>query len=220
MDKNDPLVLHTLCGLGILNKSGQIIYFNMILDQPSNTAQPSSTKDSSSSIVGKLSMPSKQFGITYTTEGRRKMGVHLTVGVNSCILLAWGNVLPKLSLFSLFLHNSKWVTATLQQAITEPKSQTFLSKSLVITLWKWHSTPELESLSTGHPEKQKPSSRGGGITSKSTVAQQQSQLSARRNRPSSNIDLQRISTLGATSAPYTYSTIASQQQSQGRVPSI
>ncbi|PKI54312.1 hypothetical protein CRG98_025303 [Punica granatum] len=58
------------------------------------------------------------------------------------------------------------------------------------------STPELESLSTRHPAKQKPSSRGGGITSKSTVAQQQSQLSARRNRPSNNIGLQRISTLG------------------------
>ncbi|PKI67115.1 hypothetical protein CRG98_012488 [Punica granatum] len=81
-------------------------------------------------------------------------------------------------------------------------------------------TLELESLSTRHPPKQKPSSRGGGITNKSTVAQQQSQLSARRNRPSSNIGLQRISTLGATSAPYTYSTIAPQRQSQGRVPSI
>ncbi|OWM72545.1 hypothetical protein CDL15_Pgr017286 [Punica granatum] len=180
MDKNDPLVLHTSCGLGILNKSGQIIYFNMILDQPSNTAQPSSTKDSSSSIVGKLSMPSKQFGITYTTEGRRKMGDYR-------------------------YHKHARTTADSD------------SRPLGI---RRHSTPELESLSTGHPEKQKPSSRGGGITSKSTVAQQQSQLSARRNRPSSNIDLQRISTLGATSAPYTYSTIASQQQSQGRVPSI
>ncbi|OWM90872.1 hypothetical protein CDL15_Pgr027359 [Punica granatum] len=137
MDKNDPLVPHTSCGQGIPKESGQVIYFNMILDQPSNTAQPSSAKDSSSSIVGKPSMPSKQFGTTYTTEGRRKMGVHLTAGVNPCILLARGNVLPKLSLFSLSLHNSKWVTATLQQAITEPKFQTFLSESLVITLWKW-----------------------------------------------------------------------------------
>ncbi|OWM63563.1 hypothetical protein CDL15_Pgr017634 [Punica granatum] len=74
MDKNDPLVPHTSCGLGILNGSDQIIYSNMILDQPSNTAQPSSAKDSSSSTVGKLSMPSKQFGITYTTEEQRKMG--------------------------------------------------------------------------------------------------------------------------------------------------
>ncbi|PKI78554.1 hypothetical protein CRG98_001061 [Punica granatum] len=41
------------------------------------------------------------------------MGVHLAAGVNPCILLAWGNVLPKLSLFSLSLHNSKWVTAAL-----------------------------------------------------------------------------------------------------------
>ncbi|PKI71902.1 hypothetical protein CRG98_007707 [Punica granatum] len=29
-------------------------------------------------------MPSKQFGTTYTTEGRRKMGVHLAAGVNAC----------------------------------------------------------------------------------------------------------------------------------------
>ncbi|OWM75310.1 hypothetical protein CDL15_Pgr012270 [Punica granatum] len=101
MDKNDPLVPHTSCGLGILNGSGQIIYSNMILDQPSSIAQPSSAKDSSSSTVGKPSMPSKQFGITYTTEEQRKR-------------------------------------ATLQQAITEPKSQIFLSKSLVITLWKWY----------------------------------------------------------------------------------
>ncbi|OWM89144.1 hypothetical protein CDL15_Pgr026307 [Punica granatum] len=71
------------------------------------------------------------------------MGVHLTAGVNPCILLAWGNVLPKLSLFSLSLHNSKWVTTTLQQAITEPKSQTFLSESLVITLWKWSDSTEI-----------------------------------------------------------------------------
>ncbi|PKI72884.1 hypothetical protein CRG98_006752 [Punica granatum] len=49
MDKNDPLVPHTSCGLGILNGSGQIIYSNMILDQPSSIAQPSSAKDSSSS---------------------------------------------------------------------------------------------------------------------------------------------------------------------------
>ncbi|OWM80240.1 hypothetical protein CDL15_Pgr026480 [Punica granatum] len=75
-------------------------------------------------------------------------------------------------------------------------------------------TPELESLSTRHPAKQKPSSRGGGITSKSTVAQQQSQLSARRNRPSSNIGLQQISTLEAASAPHTYSTTALQRRLQ------
>ncbi|OWM72722.1 hypothetical protein CDL15_Pgr010122 [Punica granatum] len=43
----------------------------MILDQPSNAAQPSSA-DSSSSTVGKPSMPSKQFGIAYTTEELRK----------------------------------------------------------------------------------------------------------------------------------------------------
>ncbi|PKI42409.1 hypothetical protein CRG98_037201 [Punica granatum] len=55
MDKIDPLVSHTSCGLGILNSSGQIIYSNMILDQPSNTSRPSSA-DSSSSTVGKLSM--------------------------------------------------------------------------------------------------------------------------------------------------------------------
>ncbi|OWM89007.1 hypothetical protein CDL15_Pgr027013 [Punica granatum] len=137
MDKNDPLVPHTSCGQGIPKESGQVIYFNMILDHPSNTAQLSSAKDFSSSTVGKPSMPSEQFGTTYTTEGRRKMGVHLAAGVNPCILLAWGNMLPKLSLSSLSLHNSKRVTATLQQAITEPKSQTFLSESLVITLWKW-----------------------------------------------------------------------------------
>ncbi|OWM90864.1 hypothetical protein CDL15_Pgr027351 [Punica granatum] len=74
MDKHDPLVLHKSCGLGILNGSGQIIYSNMILDQPSNTAQPSRAEDSSSSIVGKPSMPSKQFGITYTTEEQMKRG--------------------------------------------------------------------------------------------------------------------------------------------------
>ncbi|PKI67602.1 hypothetical protein CRG98_012025 [Punica granatum] len=76
MDKNDPLVPHTSCGLGILNGSGHIIYSNMILDQPSNTAQPSSAEDSSSSTMGKPSMPSKQFGITYTTEEQRKRGVN------------------------------------------------------------------------------------------------------------------------------------------------
>ncbi|OWM66902.1 hypothetical protein CDL15_Pgr018391 [Punica granatum] len=73
MDKNDPLVPHTSSGLGILNGSGQIIYSNMILDQPSNTAQPSNA-DSSSNTVGKPSMPSKQFGIAFTTEEQRKKG--------------------------------------------------------------------------------------------------------------------------------------------------
>ncbi|OWM67643.1 hypothetical protein CDL15_Pgr024728 [Punica granatum] len=73
MDKIDPLVSHTSCGLGILNGSGQIIYSNMILDQPSNTAQPSSA-DSSSSTVGKSSMLSRQFDIAYTTEEQRKRG--------------------------------------------------------------------------------------------------------------------------------------------------
>ncbi|PKI59957.1 hypothetical protein CRG98_019651 [Punica granatum] len=78
MDKNDPLVPHTSCRLGILNGSGQIIYSNMILDQPSNTAQPSSAKDSSSSTMGKPSMPSKQFGITSTTDEPRKRGQSMT----------------------------------------------------------------------------------------------------------------------------------------------
>ncbi|PKI37897.1 hypothetical protein CRG98_041711 [Punica granatum] len=78
MDKNDPLVPHTSCGLRILNGSGQIIYSNMIFDQPTNTAQPSNAKDSSSSTVGKPSMPSKQFGITYTTEEQRKRGQSMT----------------------------------------------------------------------------------------------------------------------------------------------
>ncbi|PKI67559.1 hypothetical protein CRG98_012143 [Punica granatum] len=92
------------------------------------------------------------------------MGVHLTAGVNPCILLAWGNVLPKLSLFSLSLHNSKWVTNTLQQAITEPKSQTFLSKSRVITLWKWskHDRP----------------SSGAGLWQSTIIPQQQSRFPA------------------------------------------
>ncbi|OWM91087.1 hypothetical protein CDL15_Pgr028139 [Punica granatum] len=199
MDKNDPLVPHTSCGQGIPKESGQVIYFNMILDHPSNTAQLSSAKDFSSSTVGKPSMPSKQLGTTYTTEERRKMGVHLTAGVNPCILLAWGNVLPKLSLFSLSLHNSKWVTATLQQAITEPKSQTFLSESLVITLWKWYykharttadsdsrplgirrrSTPELESFTMQYPAKKNPSPHSRGIASESTMAKQQSRLPAK-----------------------------------------
>ncbi|PKI57541.1 hypothetical protein CRG98_022012 [Punica granatum] len=51
----------------------------MILDQPSNTAQPSSA-DSSSSTVGKPSMLSKQFDTAYTTEEHRKKGsqVHQT----------------------------------------------------------------------------------------------------------------------------------------------
>ncbi|OWM88883.1 hypothetical protein CDL15_Pgr020837 [Punica granatum] len=66
----------------------------MILDQPSNTAQPSSA-DSSSSTVGKPRMLSKQFDTAYTTEEHRKI---------------------------------EWVTATLQQATTKPKSQTFLSE--------------------------------------------------------------------------------------------
>ncbi|OWM82764.1 hypothetical protein CDL15_Pgr008645 [Punica granatum] len=43
----------------------------MILDQPSNTAQPSNA-DSSSNTVGKPSMPSKQFGIAFTTKEQRK----------------------------------------------------------------------------------------------------------------------------------------------------
>ncbi|OWM89868.1 hypothetical protein CDL15_Pgr014607 [Punica granatum] len=79
---------------GILNGSGQIIYSNMIIDQPSNTAQPSSV-DSSSSTVGKPSMLFKQFDTAYTTEEHRKR---------------------------------EWVTTTLQQATTKPKSQTFLSE--------------------------------------------------------------------------------------------
>ncbi|PKI58443.1 hypothetical protein CRG98_021201 [Punica granatum] len=37
----------------------------------------------------------------------REGGVHLTASVNPCILSALGNVHPKLSLFSLSLHNSK-----------------------------------------------------------------------------------------------------------------
>ncbi|PKI77704.1 hypothetical protein CRG98_001934 [Punica granatum] len=92
------------------------------------------------------------------------MGVHLTAGVNPCILLAWCNVLPKLSLFSLSLHNSKWVTATLQQAITEPKSQTFLSEGLVITLWKWskHDCP----------------SSGAGLRQTTIIPQHQSRFPA------------------------------------------
>ncbi|PKI44925.1 hypothetical protein CRG98_034687 [Punica granatum] len=146
------------------------------------------------------------------------MGVHLTVGVNLCILLAWGNVLPKLSLFSLFLHNSKWVTATLQQAITEPKSQTFISESLVITLWKCnaritgitsiagitadsdslplgirrHSTPELESFSTRHSAKQNPSSHSRGIINESTMAQQQIRNPTKCNHSSNNVGPRQI----------------------------
>ncbi|PKI70459.1 hypothetical protein CRG98_009148 [Punica granatum] len=49
----------------------------MILDQPSNTAQPSSA-DSSSSTVGKPSVPSKQFGIVYTIKEQRKRGQSMT----------------------------------------------------------------------------------------------------------------------------------------------
>ncbi|OWM76908.1 hypothetical protein CDL15_Pgr021969 [Punica granatum] len=48
------------------------------------------------------------------------------------------------------------------------------------------SSPELESFSTRHLAKQNPSSHGRGITSESTVAQQQSRLSAKHGRPSSN----------------------------------
>ncbi|PKI57873.1 hypothetical protein CRG98_021743 [Punica granatum] len=121
MDKKDPLVPHTSCGLGILNGSGQIIYSNMILDQPSNTAQLSSA-DSSSSTVGKPSVPSKQFGIAYTTEEQRKRGTSRC----RCKLVypfSLGQRVPPSFLFSLCLCiTQEWVTATLQQATTKPKS--------------------------------------------------------------------------------------------------
>ncbi|OWM90935.1 hypothetical protein CDL15_Pgr019247 [Punica granatum] len=56
MNKIVTLGSRTLRGPGIPKENGQVIYSNMILDQPSNTAQPSSAKDSSSSTVGKPSM--------------------------------------------------------------------------------------------------------------------------------------------------------------------
>ena len=56
---------------------------------------------------GRPSTQSKQFKTANTNRRTEEKGVHLTASVNSCILLALGNVLPKLSLFSLSLHNSK-----------------------------------------------------------------------------------------------------------------
>ncbi|OWM90081.1 hypothetical protein CDL15_Pgr000868 [Punica granatum] len=129
MDKNDLLVLHTSCGLRILNGSGQIIYSNMILDQPSNTAQSSNVEDSSSSTVGKPSMPSKQFGIAYTTEEQRKRGTS-RYRRELMYPFSLGQRVPPSFLFSLCLCiTPEWVTVTLQQATTKPNPRHSFSRS-------------------------------------------------------------------------------------------
>ncbi|PKI66967.1 hypothetical protein CRG98_012632 [Punica granatum] len=125
----------TLRGPGIPKGNGQVIYSNTIPDRLSCITQLSKM-DSSLSIAGEQARhPSNSRQLT-PTEGRKRRGVHRAAGVNPCILLAWSNVLPMLSLFSLSINNSKRVIATLQLTTTKPKSQTLFSGSLVITLWK------------------------------------------------------------------------------------
>ncbi|OWM72761.1 hypothetical protein CDL15_Pgr024813 [Punica granatum] len=76
---------------------------------------PRSAPQRSSTVLGgfflkhgaQADTPFEHFAIAYKTRSREKRGVHLTAGVNPYILSALGNVLPKLSLFSLSLHYSK-----------------------------------------------------------------------------------------------------------------
>ncbi|PKI48391.1 hypothetical protein CRG98_031244 [Punica granatum] len=99
----------------------------MILDQPSNIAQPSRA-DSSSSTVGKPSMLSKQFDTANTTEEHRKKGTFFYKR-ELVYPFSLGQRVPSSFLFSVCLYiTPEWVTATLQQATTKPKSQTFLSE--------------------------------------------------------------------------------------------
>ncbi|PKI60431.1 hypothetical protein CRG98_019172 [Punica granatum] len=94
--------------------NGQFVYSNTILYRLSYTTQPSKAKSSSSTIGNQARHPSSSRQPTRQNDGRK--GAQSAAGMNPCILLAWGSMLPKLSLFSLSLHNSKWVTATLQSA--------------------------------------------------------------------------------------------------------
>ncbi|OWM83115.1 hypothetical protein CDL15_Pgr011797 [Punica granatum] len=127
INKTVTLGSRTLRGLGIPKENGQIIYSNMILDQPSNTAQPSSV-DSFSSAVGKPSMLSKQFDTAYTTKEHRKNGTS-RYRRELVYPFSLGQRVPPSFLFSVCLCKTpEWVTDTLQQATTKPKSQTFLSE--------------------------------------------------------------------------------------------
>ncbi|OWM63383.1 hypothetical protein CDL15_Pgr022128 [Punica granatum] len=136
MDKIDPLVSHTSCGLGILNGSGQIIYSNMILDQPSNTAQPSSA-DSSSSTVGKPGMLSKQFDTAYTTEEQRKSGTSRYRRELVYPFSLGQPVPPKLSLFCLSLYNSRMGHSHPSTGYHKAEIPDIPFWDLVIAFWKW-----------------------------------------------------------------------------------
>ncbi|OWM69642.1 hypothetical protein CDL15_Pgr005042 [Punica granatum] len=106
MNKTVTLGLRTLRGPGIPKGNDQVIYSNTVPDRLSYRTQPSKA-DSSSSTAGNQARNPNSSRQPTPTEGWKRMGVHLTAGVNPCILSALGNVLPKLSLFSLSLRNSK-----------------------------------------------------------------------------------------------------------------
>ncbi|OWM83323.1 hypothetical protein CDL15_Pgr012804 [Punica granatum] len=94
---------------------------NTIPDRLSCMTQLSKADSSSSTASDKHAIQAVQDSQHQSEDGRER-GVHLLEGVNLCILLAWGNVFPMLSLFSRLINDSKWVIATLQSATTKPKS--------------------------------------------------------------------------------------------------
>ncbi|PKI66335.1 hypothetical protein CRG98_013297 [Punica granatum] len=100
-----------------------------------NEAKSRFTKSTDAADPKEINKPRQRGSSRYNSSTETE---HNTLrGVNQCILLACGNVLPMLSLFSRSIHNYKRVIASLQSATTESKSQTFLYESLVITLQKW-----------------------------------------------------------------------------------
>ncbi|PKI68892.1 hypothetical protein CRG98_010747 [Punica granatum] len=161
---------------GILKKSNQVVYSNAIPNRLSYQTQPSKA-GSSSSTVGDRPSHQNSSGQSTRQHGG-EVRVYLAADVNRCILLGRGNVLPKLSLFSLTSHNSKTGYSHPSIGYYKAKiSNIHFRESSHNTLEMTrprHSTPELESFITqpGHPQ--------------------------RNSRTSDEIDLQQIKALVAT----------------------